>query len=86
MASNIALTGLAAMAGAFFILEPGIFDYIENDMVMWEHAPMTNLAKDGQLMAYQHHGFWQCMDTRRDMRVLENLWASGNAPWLISAD
>jgi glucose-1-phosphate cytidylyltransferase len=72
--------------GAFFVLEPGIFDYIDNDMVMWEHAPMKNLAKDGQLMAYQHHGFWQCMDTRRDMRVLENLWASGKAPWVVTSD
>ena len=69
--------------GAFFVLEPGIFDYIEGDMVMWEHAPMTNLARDGQLMAYCHHGFWQCMDTRRDKQVLEDLWSSGDAPWMI---
>lgn len=68
--------------GAFFVLEPGIFDYIEGDLVMWEHAPMTRLAQDGQLMAYRHDGFWQCLDTRRDKQVLENLWSSGEAPWV----
>lgn len=70
--------------GAFFVLEPGIFDYIEGDMVMWEHEPMRRLAEDGQLMAYRHDGFWQCMDTRRDKHVLEEIWASGNAPWRFS--
>ena len=68
--------------GAFFVLEPGIFDYIDDsDDVMWEHAPMRKLAADGELMAYRHEGFWQCMDTRRDRQVLENLWSSGEAPW-----
>jgi glucose-1-phosphate cytidylyltransferase len=69
--------------GAFFVLEPGIFDYIEGDMVMWERAPMENLARDGQLMAYKHEGFWQCMDTLRDKVLLEKLWESGDAPWKI---
>jgi len=67
--------------GAFFVLEPGIFEYIGGDMVMWEHEPMRRLAADGQLMAYRHDGFWQCMDTRRDKQVLEDIWASGKAPW-----
>ncbi|MGQ4647531.1 glucose-1-phosphate cytidylyltransferase [Lyngbya aestuarii] len=67
--------------GAFFVLEPGIFDYIEGDDIQWEKAPLEGLAKDGQLMAYQHNSFWQCMDTLRDKRLLESLWQSGNAPW-----
>ena len=67
--------------GAFFVLEPGIFDYIDGDKTAWEKAPLENLAKDGQLMAYKHTGFWQCMDTMRDKALLEKLWAGGNAPW-----
>ncbi|MEO0928731.1 MAG: sugar phosphate nucleotidyltransferase, partial [Cyanobacteria bacterium J06643_13] len=67
--------------GAFFVLEPEIFDYIDGDDTQWEKAPLEKLARDGQLMAYKHDGFWQCMDTLRDKRRLEALWASGNAPW-----
>ncbi len=67
--------------GAFFVLEPGVFDYIDGDMVMWEHEPMKRLAQDGQLMGYRHHSFWQCMDTLRDKQILTNLWNSGNPPW-----
>ncbi|EAW33646.1 glucose-1-phosphate cytidylyltransferase [Lyngbya sp. PCC 8106] len=67
--------------GAFFVLEPGVFDYIEGDDTQWEKAPLENLAKEGQLMAYKYAGFWQCMDTLRDKRRLESLWESGNAPW-----
>jgi len=70
--------------GAFFVLEPGIFDYISDEgNIQWERGPMQNLAKDGQLMAYVHESFWQCMDTLRDKRVLEDLWAAGNAPWKV---
>ncbi|MBN1964167.1 MAG: glucose-1-phosphate cytidylyltransferase [Anaerolineae bacterium] len=69
--------------GAFFVCEPGIFDYIEGDHVPWERAPLEGLAADGQLMAYKHYGFWQCMDTMRDKRRLETMWADGNAPWKI---
>jgi glucose-1-phosphate cytidylyltransferase len=69
--------------GAFFVLEPGVFDYIEGDMAQWEKEPLEHLAKDGQLMAYRHDSFWQCMDTLRDKRLLESLWQSGNAPWKI---
>jgi len=68
--------------GAFFVLEPGIFEYIDGDDTQWEKAPMENLARDGQLMAYRHTSFWQCMDTVRDKRRLENLWENG-APWKI---
>ena len=67
--------------GAFFVLEPEVFDYIEGDDVMFEQAPMERLARDGQLMAYQHEGFWQCMDTLREKKILEDLWSSGRAPW-----
>lgn len=67
--------------GAFFVLEPGIFDYIAGDDMQWEKEPLERLAKDRQLMAYRHEGFWQCMDTMRDKVLLEGLWQSGNPPW-----
>lgn len=67
--------------GAFFVLEPEIFDYIEGDSTQFEKEPLSNLAKDGQLMAYKHTGFWQCMDTIRDKKLLEKIWESGQAPW-----
>jgi glucose-1-phosphate cytidylyltransferase len=69
--------------GAFFVLEPGVFDYIDGDQTPWERRPMEQLAKDGQLMAYKHTGFWQCMDTLRDKHLLNQLWDSGEAPWKI---
>jgi glucose-1-phosphate cytidylyltransferase len=69
--------------GAFFVLEPGVFEYIDGDDTQWEREPMERLAADGQLMAYRHTSFWQCMDTLRDKRLLEELWQSGNAPWKI---
>jgi glucose-1-phosphate cytidylyltransferase len=67
--------------GAFFVLEPEIFDYIEGDETMWEHAPLERLAAEGQLMAYKHEGFWQCMDTVREKHILQKLWETGNPPW-----
>ena len=69
--------------GAFFVLEPQVFDYIEGDDTQWDYEPMMNLARDGQLMAYKHTDFWQCMDTLRERKLLEELWASGKAPWRI---
>ncbi len=66
--------------GGFFVVEPQALQYIKED-VMWELAPMEHLAKDGQLYAYQHEGFWQCMDTVRDLRYLESLWESRDPPW-----
>lgn len=69
--------------GAFFVLEPGIFDYIPDDDVMWEQEPLEQLASAGELMAYQHNSFWQCMDTLREKQILMNLWNSGEAPWKI---
>jgi glucose-1-phosphate cytidylyltransferase len=67
--------------GAFFVLEPGVFEYIDGDQVMWEAEPLERLAADGQLMAYRHTGFWQCMDTLREKQILEKLWSTGHAPW-----
>ena len=67
--------------GAFFVLEPEIFDYIDGDATQWEKEPMERLASDGQLMAYKYDGFWQCMDTIRHKILLEELWESGNPPW-----
>ncbi|WP_250658153.1 glucose-1-phosphate cytidylyltransferase [Alkalimarinus coralli] len=67
--------------GAFFVLEPEVFDYVEGDATQWELEPLEGLASDGQLMAYKHHGFWQCMDTVRDKKSLESLWSQPNPPW-----
>jgi glucose-1-phosphate cytidylyltransferase len=69
--------------GGFFVLEPGVRDYIEGDETIWEREPMERLAAEGQLVAYRHEGFWQCMDTLRDVRLLEALWADDNAPWRV---
>jgi glucose-1-phosphate cytidylyltransferase len=69
--------------GAFFVLEPGIFDYIKGDQIAWEREPMERLAQDGQLMAYKHNGFWQCMDTLRDKKLLNDLWDAGESPWKV---
>ncbi len=67
--------------GAFFVLEPEVLDYIDGDMVMFEHAPLQRLAADRQLMAYRHEGFWAAMDTLRDKHILQKLWESGERPW-----
>jgi glucose-1-phosphate cytidylyltransferase len=76
-------TGEGWINGAFFVLEPEVFDYIEGDATQWEREPLENLAKDGQLMAYRHSGFWQCVDTLRDKKTLERLWETGEAPWRV---
>lgn len=69
--------------GAFFVLEPGVFDYIDGDDTQWEREPLERLAKDQQLMAFRHYDFWQCMDTLRDKKMLENLWQKKQAPWKV---
>lgn len=69
--------------GGFFILSPEVLNYLDGDQCIWEQAPLNQLAKEGQLMAYEHHGFWQPMDTLRDKVYLEELWSDGNAPWKI---
>lgn len=67
--------------GAFFVLEPAVLDYIEGDQTSFEREPLQALAREGQLMAYRHDSFWQCMDTLREKRFLSRLWDSGEAPW-----
>ncbi len=69
--------------GGYFVLEPGVLEYIANDQTSWEREPLERLADDGQLMAYRHDDFWQCMDTLRDHRLLEGLWAGNKAPWKV---
>lgn len=66
--------------GGFFVIETAALGYIQQD-VMWEHAPMERIAEEGQLYAYQHNGFWQCMDTLRELKYLESLWEGGKPPW-----
>lgn len=68
--------------GGFFVFNKEIFNYIENDSIMLEREPLERLSKIGELMAYKHYGFWQCMDTIREKEILENLWSSNNAIWL----
>jgi len=76
-------TGEGWINGGFFVLEPGVLDLIEGDDTVWERGPMEKLAAAGELMAYRHEGFWQAMDTLRERRVLEDLWASGKPPWKV---
>ena len=71
----------AVINGGFMVLEPEIFDYLQDDNTILEQSPMQNLAAEGKLMGYYHDGFWQCMDTQREKKLLEDLWASGKAPW-----
>ena len=69
--------------GGFFIMEPGVLDYISGDATVLEKEPLEALAREGQLVAYKHHGFWQPMDTLRDKNYLEDLWDGGRAPWKL---
>ena len=69
--------------GGFFVFEPRVFDYIEGDSTSLERTPLASLAADGELFAYRHHGFWQPMDTLRERKLLEAMWASGRAAWKV---
>jgi glucose-1-phosphate cytidylyltransferase len=69
--------------GGFFVLEPGVLDYIDGDTTSFEREPLERLTRDGQLAVYRHPGFWQCMDTVRDMKYLNDLWDKGTPPWRI---
>ncbi|MDH0493829.1 glucose-1-phosphate cytidylyltransferase [Comamonas aquatica] len=71
----------ARINGGFFVLSPQVLDYIKDDATVWEQQPLQRLAADGELMAWEHDGFWQPMDTLRDKTYLEELWAAGQAPW-----
>lgn len=69
--------------GGYFVIEPAFFDLIESDQTVLERGPLEQAAAMGELMAYRHDGFWQCMDTKRDRDTLEDLWASKNVPWMV---
>jgi len=71
----------ALINGGFFVLSPRVLDYLDSNATVWEQQPLQRLATDNQLMAFTHDGFWQPMDTLRDKTYLEELWATGNAPW-----
>ena len=71
----------APINAGYMVLEPEIFDYIEGDDTVFERDSLERVAAEGELMSYTHNGYWQCMDTKREMDMLENLWQSGNAPW-----
>lgn len=73
----------AMINGGFFVLSPKVLNYLKDDSTVWEQEPLMNLAADGELMAHEHHGFWQPMDTLRDKLHLEKLWESGKAPWKV---
>jgi len=76
-------TGEGWINGGFFVFEPRLFEYLEDDQTILEREPLERLAAEGELMAYQHHGFWQPMDTLRERRLLEDLWNTGDAPWKV---
>ena len=69
--------------GGFFVLEPAVLDRIARDDILFEREPLESLAADGELVAFRHRGFWQPMDALRDLRVLQALWDSGEAPWAV---
>jgi glucose-1-phosphate cytidylyltransferase len=71
------------ISGGFFVLNAKAIDYIEGDETVWERDAVERLVRDGQLMGYHHYGFWSCMDTLKEKNILEELWASGKAPWKI---
>ena len=76
----------APINAGYMVLEPGVFDYLGGDDCIFEQEPLRRLAAEGQLMSYQHHGFWQCMDTMREKMQLETLWKTGHAPWKVRKD
>lgn len=71
----------APINAGYMVLQPEVFNYIDGDETVFEREPLERLAAEGQLMSYQHHGYWQCMDTKREMDILERFWQSGKAPW-----
>jgi len=76
-------TGAGWINGGFFVLNPGALEYIDGDETIWEREPLEELARDGELMAFRHTGFWQPMDTLREKHLLDRLWQSGGAPWKV---
>ena len=80
------MTGEGWINGGFFVFEPAVLDYIAGDETHLEVEPLANLAREGELHAFRHPDFWQCMDTLRDLRTLEELWSGGKAPWLRASE
>lgn len=78
-------SGEGLINGGFFVFEPEIFEYLKDDSTILEQSPMESLVANNQLMAYEHYGFWQCMDTIREKELLQKMWDSNNAPWLLRA-
>ena len=76
----------APINAGYMVLEPAIFDYIDGDETVFERGPLEKLAAQGELMSFMHRGYWQCMDTKREMDMLEKLWTSGKAPWKVWND
>ncbi len=76
----------ALINAGYMVLEPQVFDLLDGDSCVFERMPLQTLAEQGQLMSYTHRGFWQCMDDKREMDMLEKLWTSGQAPWKVWAD
>lgn len=74
---------VAWINGGFFVLEPAVFDYIDGDATVWEQGPLRQLTSEGELVAYRHPGFWQCMDTLNDKHVLDERWTTGDKPWKV---
>jgi glucose-1-phosphate cytidylyltransferase len=79
-------TGEGWINGGFFVFNSQVFDYLDGDSTVLEGAPLERLARDGQLVAFRHEGFWQCMDTIRDKHTLESMWMNSSAPWKIWLD
>ncbi|MDA9030979.1 glucose-1-phosphate cytidylyltransferase [Candidatus Pseudothioglobus singularis] len=77
-------SGTGWINGGFFVFEPSVFDYLDDDSTILERSPLENLVRDEQLMAYQHSGYWQCMDTIRDRDSLQELWDNGSVPWVYN--
>lgn len=76
-------TDASVINGGFMVLNPEVFNYLEGDLTIFEQGPMQRLASESELMSFKHEGFWQCMDTQREMQKLEGLWQSGRAPWKV---
>ena len=74
-------TGQGWINGGYFVIEPEFFDLIQDDKTILEREPLERVAQSGELMAFQHQGFWHCMDTKRDLDNLEEYWNSGKSPW-----
>ena len=78
-----AITDGSRINGGYMVMEPEVFDYLEDDNTVFEKYPLERLAQEGNLKAYRHDGYWQCMDTKREKDRLDELWSNGKAPWKV---